>query len=58
MKNAFEINSKFKSQNAKIKSALLVDDILTTGSTFYEAAKILKKNGFSQVWGVAFAREQ
>jgi len=58
MKDAFEVNAKFTSQNTKVNSALLVDDILTTGSTLYEAAKILKKNGFERVWGVAFAREQ
>lgn len=40
------------------KTAFLVDDILTTGSTLYEAAKILKKNGFEKVWGITFAREQ
>ena len=42
----------------KWKTAFLVDDILTTGSTLYEAAKVLKKNGFEKVWGIAFAREQ
>jgi len=41
-----------------VRTAFLVDDILTTGSTLYEAAKTLKKNGFEKVWGVSFAREQ
>lgn len=58
MKDAFEINSKLKIQNSNMKRAFLVDDILTTGSTLYEAAKILKKNGFENVWGITFAREQ
>lgn len=37
--------------------ALLVDDVLTTGSTMQEAAKILKKNGFTEVWGIALAKD-
>ena len=34
---------------------LLVDDIVTTGSTLSEAAKILKKSGVKEVWGVTLA---
>lgn len=58
MKDAFAFNDKGLRINDKTKTAFLVDDILTTGSTLYEAAKILKKNGFEKVWGVTFAREQ
>lgn len=36
---------------------LLVDDILTTGSTLLEAAKVLKKNGARKVWGLTLARD-
>lgn len=36
---------------------LLVDDVLTTGSTLLEAAKILKKNGVKKVWGITLARD-
>lgn len=39
------------------KIALLVDDVVTTGSTLKEAAKILKKNGFKKVYGVVFAQD-
>lgn len=55
IKGAFEINAKFKIQNAKV--AILVDDVLTTGSTMNEAAKVLKKNGFDKVWGMALAKD-
>ena len=54
IKGAFGIKTKVLDW----KSAFLVDDILTTGSTLYEAAKVLKKNGFTKVWGITFAREQ
>lgn len=40
------------------KNVILVDDVLTTGSTFSEASSILKRNGASRVWAIAFAREQ
>lgn len=35
----------------------LVDDILTTGSTLFEAAKVLKRNGAKKVWGLTLARD-
>lgn len=58
MKDAFIFNDKGLGINTKKRTAFLVDDILTTGSTLYEAAKVLKQNGFAKVWGVVFAREQ
>ena len=36
---------------------VLVDDVLTTGSTFSEAARVLKRSGVRQVWAVALAKE-
>ncbi len=38
-------------------TVMLVDDILTTGATLQEAAKVLKKAGAKQVWGLALARD-
>ena len=42
---------------AKLPNIFLVDDILTTGSTLLEAARILKKNGAKKVWGLTLARD-
>lgn len=52
LKGAFIINTKIPNANV-----FLVDDILTTGSTLLEAARILKKNGARKVWGVTLARD-
>ncbi len=34
---------------------LLVDDVVTTGSTFEEAVRVLQRNGAGDVWCLAFA---
>ncbi len=39
-------------------TALLVDDVMTTGSTLSEAAKTLKEAGFSRVWTLSLAHPQ
>jgi ComF family protein len=55
IKGAFTIhNSKFIIQNMSI---FLVDDVVTTGSTLLEAAKVLKKNGAKRVIGLTLARD-
>ncbi len=56
IKGAFEIKKKFEN---KLKGAniLLVDDVVTSGSTFSEACLTLKKGGVRKVWGIAFAKE-
>jgi competence protein ComFC len=55
MKNAFRIsNNQFPISNNQF---LLVDDVLTTGSTLLEAAKVLKKAGAKKVWGITLARD-
>ncbi len=41
---------------ARFKRILLVDDIMTSGQTFSECAKTLKKNGARSVTAFAFAR--
>ena len=38
------------------RTVLVVDDILTTGSTLSEAASELKKSGAARVWGAVLAR--
>ena len=53
------IKNVFKSLNTKgleNKIVILVDDIVTTGSTMQEAARVLKEVGIKKVWGLALAR--
>lgn len=58
MKDAFIYSSnKERSSRDARTIAILVDDVLTTGSTMLEAAKVLKKNGFEAVWGIALAKD-
>ncbi|MFD0966109.1 phosphoribosyltransferase family protein [Seminibacterium arietis] len=55
LKNAFKISEKLK--NYSYSSVALVDDVITTGSTLNEIAKLLRQQGIShiQVWGLARA---
>jgi competence protein ComFC len=45
------------SYSAHGKRILIVDDVVTTGATLNECARILKENGASRVWGVAVAKK-
>jgi competence protein ComFC len=56
IKGVFEVNGKF-SAVFKNSCVILVDDVLTTGSTFSEAASVLKHCGAREVWAVALAKE-
>ena len=47
----------FKRQGLKVANILLVDDVVTTGSTLLEAAKTLKKSGVQKVFGLTLARD-
>lgn len=38
------------------KTVLLVDDLVTTGATLNECAKILRENGAQEVWGLVLAK--
>jgi len=52
--NSFMLNTKYKILNTNV---FLVDDILTTGSTLFEAARTLKKQGAKKVYGLTLARD-
>lgn len=53
LKNAFDVTNKW--QKCGYKSVCLLDDVITTGSTLNEIAKLLRINGVEhiQVWGLA-----
>ena len=54
------IRGAFQLKNAQAirgKTIFLVDDVFTTGATMEEAARVLKKAGASEVWGIAVTRE-
>lgn len=50
LKNSFELT-----KTIGFKRVAIIDDVMTTGATAEEIAKILKKNGvdYIQVWGIA-----
>jgi ComF family protein len=52
---AFVFKEAFLEDLRQASVVFLVDDIVTTGSTFREAGRILKKAGAGRVYGVAFA---
>ena len=50
LRNSFSLTQGIGAQNVAI-----VDDVVTTGATASEIAKILKRNGvdYIQIWGIA-----
>lgn len=56
IKDAFKVSHQ-RLEAISQKSFLLVDDVLTTGSTLCEAANVLKRNGAKKVWGITLARD-
>lgn len=53
VKDVFAVKNKKETRG---KIILLIDDVTTTGSTLNEAAKVLKKSGSREVWGITLAR--
>jgi len=51
-KGAFRVNSGFRGD------VVLVDDVMTTGATLNECARVLKKHGVSEVYGAVLARSK
>lgn len=56
LKNVFILNPIHKSLAGNLDSIILFDDVFTTGSTMFEAAKVLKRGGVKKVWGLTIAR--
>jgi ComF family protein len=54
IKNAFRV---VKPELIKNKSVVLVDDVLTTGSTLTELALACKQSGAKEVWAVVITRD-
>lgn len=54
VKGAFAVGNSDKIIGKRV---LLVDDVMTTGSTLNEAAKMLKTHGATQVYGYTLARD-
>ena len=53
------IQNSFAIKNTKIiknKSIVLIDDIITTGATLNEQAKLLKQNNARSVWAIVVAK--
>lgn len=50
--DAFECHSDVEG-----RQYMLIDDVITTGSTMSECAHALKNAGAANVWGLAFARQ-
>jgi len=56
VKNAFQlIVDQPKDLNKKI---ILIDDVITTGSTLNECARVLVANGYEQIFGLVIAHRQ
>ncbi|MCK5416170.1 ComF family protein [Candidatus Parcubacteria bacterium] len=52
IKNSFLWNG----ENLKDKTIILIDDVVTSGSTLEECAKILKNNNAKKIWGLVLAK--
>lgn len=55
VKGIFSLNNQVLIPKDKV--IVLLDDVVTTGSTFREAAKVLKRAGAKNVFGLAFAQD-
>lgn len=55
LENCFQISQKAAQRPALPPRVLLLDDVVTTGSTLNECARVLKQAGVKNVYGLAFA---
>lgn len=56
LKGVFAVNPAYEALIQNIDSVFLFDDVFTTGSTMFEATKVLKRGGIKKVWGLTIAR--
>jgi len=54
IKGVFEIDSELNLSQGK--NIILIDDVITTGATLVESAKILKENKANEIWGLVVAK--
>ncbi|MBL7057822.1 ComF family protein [Patescibacteria group bacterium] len=47
---------EWQGQNLEGRNVIIIDDVVTTGSTLQEIARVLKENGSGEVWGLAVAK--
>lgn len=52
LKEVFEMK-----HSINYKKVILVDDVMTSGTTLEECAKLLKNSGVEEVYGIVFARD-
>ena len=53
VRGVFRVKNK---NNIYGKKILIVDDVMTSGATFYELNRVLRKAGASAVYAVSFCR--
>lgn len=61
VKNVFQVNRKYLAQRPAAGGALsgyflIIDDVITTGATLGEMAKVLKSNGVKEIWALVLAK--
>ena len=56
IEGAFAISKQLATNGIRQNRVILVDDVWTTGSTMRECARVLKRVGAKEVWGVVIAR--
>ncbi len=55
LKNCFVPADNYQLGNNSEKTVLLIDDVVTTGTTLNEAARVLQQMGFTKIYGLAMA---
>jgi competence protein ComFC len=54
LKNAFQINPECKGEFEKM-NVIIIDDVVTTGTTLNEIIKVLRKNGVNKIMSLTLA---